>query len=579
VLKSVLSRLFSGRPRTPSRKASGTPSRAPTGASIESAIREFNALNLTGARAIAEQIVRDNPQHHQAWNLLGAIALALEDMGTAVSHFERAIALCPAEADYLSNCGEAFRRAGRFDDAREYCRAALDIDPRHASAHQHLALVLAALGEIEEAYIAYQSALAIRPDSMSARSGLLRLLCHRPGVDPAAIFAEHCRWDEIHARSLAPQALPRASRADPQRRLRVGYISADFYRHAIAYFIEPLLAHHDRGEFEVFCYHNNRKADDVTQRLRAHVPHWRDIVALSDEAVARQVSQDGIDILVDLSGHTAGNRLRVFAQKPAPAQVTYVGYLNTTGLRCMDFRITDAYADPPGISDALHTERLLRMPHSQWCYRPPAGTPDINTSPASTRGVVTFGSLHNLVKLNRSVIELWARLLLRQPDSELLIGGVPAEQSSGRLREQFAALGVDAARLQLIGRSDFDEYWRLYHRIDIILDAFPYNGATTTCESLWMGVPVVTLAGSYAAARSGASLLTSAGLSDLIADSPEQYVNIAAALASDVPRLARLRATLRAAMQQSPLMDEASHARAFEVVLRSMIRGETGART
>lgn len=579
MLKSVLSALFSGRTRRRPRAASSALSRPSDEPDIESAIRAFNASDPAGARAIAEKIVRDDPRHHQAWNLLGAIALVLEDGNTAAPFFERAAALQPTEAAYLSNCGEAYRRAGGLDDAEECCRAALEIDPRHASAHHNLALTLGALGDVEQAHAAFQAALAIRPDFMSARSNLLFLLCHHPGVEPATVLEEHRRWDELHARPIATTTTRPVVRGDSRRPLRIGYVSADLWRHAIAHFLEPLLAHHDPGAFEVFCYHNSRREDDVTHRLRACVPHWRDVAGSNDEAVARQVVDDGIDILVDLSGHTAGNRLCVFARKPAPVQVSYLGYLNTTGLQCMDFRITDVHADPPGASEAWHTERLLRMPHSQWCYRPPQDTPDINPLPASARGTVTFGSLHNLKKINRSVIELWARLLERHPDSELLIAGLPAGATSGRLRERFAALGVEPARLQLIDKCNFDEYWRLYHRIDIALDAFPYNGATTTCESLWMGVPVVTLAGRYAAARSGASLLTSAGHPELIAESPEQYVGIAAGLASDVQRLARLRASLRPVMQQSPLMDEAGHTRAFEALLRGAIRGAAAAGT
>ena len=572
MLKNFLHQLFPSRVR-------GAKAEEPPDAALQHAIKEFNASNLAGAYAIAEPIVRCDPQYHAAWNLLGAVELGWGNNEAATRHFERAIAVQPGSAPYLSNCGEAFRRAGRIDDAVEYCRAAVEADPRDAPAHHNLALALTAMGEVEGAYVAFQSALTIRPDFMSARSGFLFLLCHHPGIDAANVLAEHRRWDELHARALVPMPAPRALRADSERPIRVGYVSGDFWRHALSYFIEPLLTHHDPASFEVFCYHNSRKADEVTERLRACVSHWRDIAGMTDEAVAQQVSRDGIDILVDLAGHTAGNRLGVFARKPAPVQVSYVGYLNTTGLHSMDFRITDAYADPPATSDALYTERLVRMPHSQWCYRPPSDTPEVNALPALKRGTVTYGSLHNLAKINRSVIELWARLLLRHPNSELLIGGIPAEAVRRRLREQFSESGIDSARLQLIGKCSFDDYWRLYHRIDISLDAFPYNGATTTCESLWMGVPVVTLAGSHAAARSGVSLLSTAGLPELIADSPQRYVDIAVELARDMQRLTGLRATLRATMQRSPLMDEAGHARAFERLLYGMVGEETRTRT
>jgi protein O-GlcNAc transferase len=388
------------------------------------------------------------------------------------------------------------------------------------------------------------------------------------------LLAEHRRWNELHARALAP-GLPPRTEAGPGRKLRVGYVSADFKRHSLAYFIEPLLANHDRDRFEVYCYSNTRKTDEVTDQLRNHVSQWRDITAVSDEAAAGLIGQDGIDILVDLSGHTAGSRLLVFARKPAPVQLTFLGYPNTTGLATMDYRISDGYMDPPGIADAFYTEQLLRMPHSLWCYRPPAPTPDVNPLPALQLGATTFGSLHSFTKLNRTVIDLWARILARAPDSQLLLAGAPAGETGTRLRERFAAHGVDAARVHLIGKVNFDDYLKLYHRIDIALDAFPYTGGTTTCESLWMGVPVVTLAGTYAVARAGVSLLTSAGLTELIADSPERYVEIAVDLAHDTHRLVGLRGSLRERMQRSPLMDETAYTRAFEALLHGAFQAVT----
>lgn len=569
MLKSVLRQLFRNRFRRRRREGLTAHSSQSGDAAIQQAVRQYDAGNLVGAQAVIEEIVRNDPRNHQAWNLLGAIALASEQHELAVLHFERAITLQPANADYLSNCGEAFRRDGRVDDAREYCRAALAADSRHAGAYHNLGSALHAVGEVEQAYAAYVNALAIRPDLRATWSCLLFLLCHHPGIDAATILAEHRRWNELHARPLVPQPASRVADGNPDKKLRVGYVSADFRRHSLANFIEPLLANYDRDCFDVFCYHNSKKkADEVTHRLRGYASQWRDIAGLSDEAAARLVVQDDIDILVDLSGHTAGSRLLMFARKPAPVQVSYLGYLNTTGLQTMDYRISDSYADPPDVSDALHTEKLLRMPHSQWCYRPPADAPDIAPLPALQRGVVTFGSLHSFTKINRKVIELWASVLTCQPNSELLIAGVPVGETSRRLREQFAAHGVSAARLHLVNKLNFDDYLRLYHRVDIGLDAFPYNGATTTCESLWMGIPVVTIAGHYAAARSGASLLTNVGFSDLIADSPEQFVEIATSLARDPYRLAGLRAGLRDRMKRSPLMDEPDFTRAFEAVLR-----------
>lgn len=518
---------------------------------------------------MAEEALQYDSGQHRAWNVLGAIAAAGEKNKLAALHFERAIALQPDNADYLNNCGEAYRRNRKFDEAIANCRAAIAINPRHAGAYYNLALCLHAIGDVGESWNAYTNALKIRPDFRLARSGFLFLLCHHPNIDAETVFAEHRRWGDLYAGDLTPKSLPSPSDPGLDRKLRIGYVSADFRRHALSYFIEPLLANHDRRRFDVFCYSNNRKTDEMTDRLRAYASQWRDIAGMSDEAAARLVSDDRIDILIDLSGHTARSRLLMFARKPAPVQISYVGYLNTTGLRTMDFRISDNRADPPGTSDVLHTEKILRMPDTQWCYRPPADAPEPSPLPALRRGFVTFGSLHRLTKVNPDVIELWARLLARQPGSELLIAGVPAGNVRQRICGQFASFGINAGRLHLFDRINFDDYMRLYEKIDIGLDAFPYNGATTTCESMWMGVPVITLSGRYAAARSGVSLLTSVGLPDLITNTPEQFIEIAGSLACSLQRLAELRSSLRDRMTRSPLMNEPAFARSFEGLLRS----------
>ena len=535
---------------------------------LQEAVRRFEAGDLAGAGAIAGGIAERGAQQHAAWNLLGAIATEGAQHETAIRHFERAIALQPANAEYLSNCAEACRRAGWLDDAIEHCRSALAANPAHAGAFYNLALALHATGEIEQAHTAMTEACARGPD-FRRQSAPLFMLCHHPEIDANTQLTAHRRWSELHARAPVPKIAARARQSDSQGKLRIGYLSGDFRRHALLYFIEPLFAHHDRDRFEIYCYSNTRRVDDITVVLRAYATHWRDITALSDEAAAALIEADRIDILIDLSGHTADNRLPLFARKPAPVQMSYVGYPNTTGLPTMDYRISDGYMDPPGVADAYYTETLVRLPHSLWCYRPPAPMPDVGPLPALQRGITTFGSMHNFTKLNRKVIELWARILARVPAAELLIAAVPSGETGAHLRKQFAAHGIDPARLRLVGKVNFDEYLSLYQRQDIGLDTFPYVGGTTTCESLWMGVPVVTLAGSHGVARAGVSLLSGAGLPELIAESPDRYVEIAVNLARDRARLAELRASLRARMQQSSLMDEAAFTRDFEGLLLS----------
>ncbi len=571
LLSSLFKQLW--RKRGGDRQAPALPGSESANAATLEAVRHFESGEFTKAQDQAAAAVKRDPRCHPAWNLLGAIAAANGMNEMAIRHFERAIAIEPANADYLSNCGEACRRAGWLDDAVANCRTALTANPGHLGARYNLALALHAMGEVESARDVLVTALAISPDDRRSHTALLFLLCHHPDIEGATLLAEHRNWNERHARNLVPNRARSTTAFNPDRKLRIGYVSGDFRRHSLSYFIEPLFANHDRLRFEVFCYSNTRKTDDVTDQLRSQVSQWRDIRTLSDEAAAALVMQDGIDILIDLSGHTADSRLLMFARKPAPVQMSYLGYPNTTGLTAMDFRVTDAYMDPLVLAEPLYVEKLLRMPHSLWCYRPPADAPEVNPLPALIGNRMTFGSLHSFTKLNRAVIQTWAKILASLPDADLVIAGAPEGETRSRLTGQFAAHGVEPDRIQLVGKQNFDDYLKLYHRIDIGLDAFPYNGGTTTCESLWMGVPVITLAGAYGVARAGVSLLTTADLPELIAPTRERYVEIAVNLARDPRRLAALRSGLRERMQQSPLMNETAFTRAFEAMLHDAMNG------
>jgi predicted O-linked N-acetylglucosamine transferase (SPINDLY family) len=335
----------------------------------------------------------------------------------------------------------------------------------------------------------------------------------------------------------------------------------------VAFFFEPLLMAHDRSAVEIFCYSDAVRPDDVTARLQRHADHWRDVAGQSDEQFIAQVRADRIDILVDLAGHTAGNRLRAFAARPAPVQVTYLGYPNTTGVPAVDYRFTDALADPPGEADTLYTEKLIRLPRCAWCYRPPDPSPHHNPLPAQESGAVTFGSFNMPAKLSEETLDLWSQLLAAVPNSKLMLKFAALSEQSMRdhFARLFAARGVAESRLILRGRDEaVKHHLRSYHEIDIALDTFPYHGTTTTCDALWMGVPVVTLIGNAHVSRVGASLLNAVGLDDLVTTTREQFIATAAALAGDLPRLAKLRSTLRGVMQKSPLMDAAGLAREIE---------------
>ena len=317
--------------------------------------------------------------------------------------------------------------------------------------------------------------------------------------------------------------------AGASRRLRIGYVSADLREHATAGFIRPILTCHDRETFDVFCYNNSDEADALTQDMQRRAHRWRAITGMDDARAAQLIHADAIDILVDLSGHTRGNRLGVFARKPAPVQIGYLGYLNTSGMAAMDYRITDASADPPGASDRLHSETLLRLPQTLWCYQPPADAPSVASPPAQRNGYITFGSFNHIAKLNERVLNLWAELLRRLPASRLRVMALPDEEAAARIRAAMEKRGIDAARIRTLPRLARGQYWGMFGEVDIALDPFPYTGGATTCDSLWMGLPVVTLAGSFGFGRSGTTVLANAGLADLVAVDERHYLDCRAA--------------------------------------------------
>jgi protein O-GlcNAc transferase len=364
-----------------------------------------------------------------------------------------------------------------------------------------------------------------------------------------------------------------AQSADAERRLRVGFVSCDFNRHPVGWFALPLFERLDRSRVEVFCYSTaTRPADDVTAKLRAAADAWRDSGALTDYALAGLIRADAIDILVDLTGHVGVLRLGVFAQQAAPVQASWLGWLGSTGLTRIQYRLTDARADPPGAADRLHTETLVRVPHSLWCYRPVHAQAHATERPGARTGHVTFGSFNHAPKISATARRLWAEILQRAPGARLLIVGFPEGRARRDLLREFADAGVDASRLTVLPRVSFGEYLRQFDAVDLALDSTPYGGGTTTFDALWMGVPVLTLGGERSAGRSSASILGALGLDEWVAATPDDYVRLALARAGDGARLAELRTTLRARLRDSPLMDEAGFARDMEAAYRAMWR-------
>lgn len=515
------------------------------------------------------QATRLRANYSEAMDALAHAYIALYDWPAAADVLKQIIAVWPHKAEMHNNLGTVYQAMGRIEDAIAAYEAALKINPRLAGTLNSLGSAHLGRGDFEQAERCYRQCRAADPGNLRAHSNLLMLLNYLPDADAAAVFKEHLEFGRI-ARSRIPRmadAVP--EKKDPGRRLRLGYLSSDFREHSVASFIEPVLLHHDRSRFEICCYSDLPRPDDTTERIKATADLWRDIHKLSDAETARLIREDRIDILVDLAGHTGNNRLGIFAARPAPLQVTYLGYPNTTGLDTIDYRITDEVADPAG-EEAWFSEKLLRVEGCFLTYRPDPGAPDVAPLPALANGHVTFGSFNNFSKINPQVLRLWADVLEQVPGSRLLLK-CPALTDAGvqaRVRADFDALGISAERLELLGHTRTRaEHLALYARVDIALDTFPYNGTTTTCEALWMGVPVVSIEGRHHSGRVGATLLRAAGLADWLAGSPGAFVAIARDRAADTAELARLRGSLRERLQTSRLCDAAAFTRSLEAGL------------
>ncbi len=565
-----------------------------------------------GRYAVAEEYAR------RAVALRPNLAVAHTNLGNALSSqgrvdealeaFQRAVAIAPRDPLARYNLGKTLADSGRWKDALGQYRRVLRVQPRFPQIHYAIGRALERLGRIEEAVVSYTRAVQInprhadprlalaslcgrradpagaikhyrgvldlRPDDKTVHSDLLLMMNYLPDADPASLFDAHRAWGA----SLPPPrtgGIDESVDAGPERRLRIGYVSADFREHSVKYFIRPLLEFHDPSVVEVVCYSDVLQPDGATRELAALAVEWRDTSGLSKDDFCRLVRQDSVDILVDLAGHTGRNRLEAFSRGLTPVQVSYLGYPNTTGLRAMHYRLTDSLADPDG-QEAFHTERLARLPGCFLCYRPPHESPSTTSLPARRSGHVTFGSFSNLLKINREVINLWAMLLNNVSGSHLFLKTVSSTNDPAVRRHifrLFKGAGVSPDRIDLQGPTlNLTDHLSLYGRVDVALDPFPYNGATTTCEALWMGVPVITLAGNAHRGRVGASLLNAVGLGRFVAETPEQYLMLAAGLAADLDHLAELRTTLRRQVSESPLCDAPAFARKVEAAYRDMWR-------
>lgn len=591
------------------------------------AVALHQAGHLDAAETAYKRILATSPDDANALHYLGLVAFQKHDFAGSVALIEQAIRINGTTPAFYCNLGNALMRMREYEQAGKAYLQAITRDAKFAVAFVGLANAHLAGGQAKQAIAAARQAVAIAPQIVEAwtilgdallddeliddaeqcyrqalalrrtsspllikianiltRFGRLdeaqgfidQAIRHDPGYEPAywaklmqlnyvssdqkLIHEAHRDWAQRFAGYDSAKPMRSVDRLGEER-IRVGYLSADFRQHALRFFIRPILRHHDRTRFEVYCYYNHAGEDEVTREIKTLSEHWVACHQMSDVELAARIAADRIDVLVDLSGHSHGNRLKALAMKPAPVQATMLGYLNTTGLKAMDYRIVDRYTCPPGLFDEFHSETLARLPDCQWCYEPDSEL-EIGPLPAVANKHITFGCFHNLAKVTPSQIELFCEILRSLPTARLLIvvwGNTPGQH----LLQRFASADL-ASRVQVIKPQAYQDYLALYDRIDIGLDAFPYSGGTTSLESLWMGVPFVTMKGTTPASNGGVSILSNVGLPEFIAENPQAYVNVATRMASDIEGLDKLRHSLRDRLRHSPIMDAPGYVRALE---------------
>ncbi|MFL6678431.1 MAG: tetratricopeptide repeat protein [Burkholderiaceae bacterium] len=557
--------------------AAAVPARAPAVDDVPGAdalIEQGNALEDGGRLAEAEALYRaavgKAPGHARAHLNLGIVLAARGDEDAAIAAYERVLAIDAAHPFGNYNYARLLVMRGEIDRAATLVGEALRARPDFQQAIELQARVLRDQGFANEALLPLRRIIERDPANWLHRSFELLVMNSADGVDADALFRRHVEFGAGLEQALPVRFAGHPERGDPARRLRVGYLSSDFLLHPVAFFLIPVLEHHDRTQVEVFCYSSETRRDEMTERARAASAHWREVAALSDDALADAIHADGIDVLVDLIGHTGLPRLGVFCRRPAPVQVAWLGYLNTTGLARMDFRLSDERADPPALAQPRHVERLHYLPASQWCYRAMAEQAIAPVPPFERNGHLTFGSFNASIKITPATCRRWAQVMLRVPGSQLVIGDVSSATKRAAILRDLADAGLAADRVAFMPRVAFERYLDLYNGVDITFDTFPYGGGTTTFDSLWMGAPVVAAVGDTPVARSAASILAALGLDDWIAPSVDRFVDVAVARAGDLEALRALRRDLRARLQASPLTDVPRYTRDLEAAYRAM---------
>lgn len=510
-----------------------------------------------------------SPQFADAYFNLGNLYQRRGEVRAAIAAYQKAVLAKPAFPMALNNLGNLLRLIGQTEAAIEVYQHCLSFAPKFPEAWNNLGMTHRDAGQLDDALHCMDWALNINPGFYPAHSNKIHLQHFHPQYDAAAMAAEEKNWDQRHAQPLTKYIRTFDNDRTPERKLRLGYVSCDFYQQSRAHFIVPLLEGHDRTAFEIHVYSAVARPDAITQRLHAVADGWCNTAGMDDAALANRIRQDGIDILVDLSLHTPNHRLLTFARKPAPVQVTWLAYPGSTGLNTMDYRITDSRIDPPDADESIYSEQSIRLPDCWVCYDPLID--NVPACPPRQDGPIIFGCLSAPWKINDASLETWARILKAVPGSRLHLQMVAKSQCEQVSRLMFS-LGITSPRVDFVHRCPRGQYLRRYDPIDIALDTLPYNGMTTTCDALWMGVPMVTQIGRTAAGRMGASILNTIALPDLVARDADELVQLACGLANDVPRLHDLRKNLRGQLQASPLMNRRQFTANLEAAYRQMWR-------
>lgn len=529
-----------------------------------------NQGQLAEAEAICRQILTGLPDQVETLVNLSIVLLRQENLPEALAAAQRAMHLRPAAGEAHNAVGNIYVQQARFDEALDCYEQAILLQPRRGSFHSNRGSALQFVGRLDKAIAEFETAIELHPGLAAAEANRLFALHFHPVYGPERILEELRKWAARVEADLPSTVAQHADDRPFDRRLRVGYVSPHFRDHCLGRLMLPVIREHDRDSFEISFYSDATKSDQITEAFRARADTWRNTAGLSHDALAEQIREDRIDILVDLTLHMSGSRLPTFARRPAPVQVTYGGYPSSTGLRAIDCRLTDPFLDPPGEHDAWYVERSIRLPDCFWCYAPPPPHPPVGPLPCDRKGVITFGCLNNFMKTNDDVLRLWAQVLSRVENSRLILLA-PEGNARQRTLYTLGSHGIAADRIEFVAHQPQDAYLHTYDRIDIGLDTFPYNGHTTSLDAFWMGVPVVTRVGRTAVGRAGFSQLSNLQLTELAAHTEQEFVSIAIELARDHDRIRALRRELRSRMLRSPLTDARRFCRSMESACRHMV--------